>query len=262
MQQDVLFFSDGGPDLRWGGNEHARAGFTNWNTITTDTLFAGKSGIFELLNTGSEDGESWVPLEANTSIRPGWFYHADEDSLVKTPEELFNTYLTSVGRGSTLLLNVPPDQRGLIHENDIASLKGFRELLDKRFAEDLVTEAVVEASNVRGNSNQYSAENLIDGDKESYWATDDGVTTASLEFDFREEKEINYLVLQEYIQLGQRVRSFTVDGWMNDEWEEISAATTIGYKRILELDSKKVQKIRINITDSKASPVLSSVQVF
>jgi alpha-L-fucosidase len=119
MAPHILFFSDAGPGVRWVGNERGIAGETNWNTITPDTLFAGKPGIEKLLNEGEEFGSAWIPAEVDVSIRPGWFYHHKEDSLVKTGEKLFEIYLTSVGRGSTLLLNVPPDRRGLIHENDL-----------------------------------------------------------------------------------------------------------------------------------------------
>ncbi len=119
---EVLFFSDAGPGVRWVGNERGIAGETNWNTITDDTLYAGMAGINDLLATGSPDGTSWIPAEVDVSIRPGWFYHPEEDSLVKSPEQLFDIYLSSVGRGSTLLLNVPPDRRGLFHENDVAAL--------------------------------------------------------------------------------------------------------------------------------------------
>tara|TARA_Y100001935_G_C17311764_1_gene517141 strand:- start:1012 stop:2499 length:1488 start_codon:yes stop_codon:yes gene_type:complete len=262
MQEDVIFFSDAGPGVRWGGNERASAGFTNWNTITTDTLYAGKYGIEDLLNTGSEDGKSWVPLEANTSIRPGWFYHESEDSLVKSPMELFDIYLTSVGRGSTLLLNIPPDKRGLFHENDVASLQGFKALLDQRFANDLALDATIKASDVRGNSQFFSAENLIDDDKETYWATNDGVTSGEIEIQFDDKREINFVVLQEYIKLGQRVKEFSITADVDGEWEKIAEATSIGYKRILRIDPVETSKLRISIHDSKAAPVLSSIQVF
>jgi len=119
---DVIFFSDAGPGVRWCGNEQGIGGVTNWNLITPDTLYPGQPGIYDLLNVGQETGTAWIPAEVNTSIRPGWFYHPEEDSLVKTPEQLFELYLTSVGRGSTLLLNVPPDTRGLIR---IARLHGL-----------------------------------------------------------------------------------------------------------------------------------------
>jgi len=116
MQPDVIFFSDAGPGVRWIGNEQGKAGETNWNTLTPDTLYAGKSGIETLLNVGAADGTHWIPGEADVSIRKGWFWREEEDSLVKTPEMLFNIYLSSVGRGSTLLLNVPPDKTGLLHK--------------------------------------------------------------------------------------------------------------------------------------------------
>src|SRR5690606_2836064 len=163
------------------GNERGIAGETNWNTITPDTLFAGKAGITELLNTGHENGTAWIPAEVDVSIRPGWFYHAEEDSLVKSPEKLFDIYLTSVGRGSTLLLNVPPDQRGLIHENDAKALQGWRAMLDSVFKTNLAANAKATASSYRGDA--YAAQMVTDGGKETYWATDDDVTTGSIEVD-------------------------------------------------------------------------------
>ncbi|MBL3655887.1 alpha-L-fucosidase [Fulvivirga sediminis] len=262
MEPKVLFFSDGGPDLRWGGNELARAGSTNWNTISPDTIYAGMSGIQDLLNRGSENGDQWVPLEANTSIRPGWFYHAKEDSLVKTPEQLLDIYLTSVGRGSTLLLNIPPDKRGLFHENDIASLKGWNALLKKEFANDLTEGASIAASSVRGDEESYAASLVIDDNYDTYWATDDAVNTGSLEIDLGEAKQVKYITIQEYIPLGQRVKSFNVEAWSNGKWEAITEATTIGYKRILRLEEPvNTDKIKINITDSKACPVINNIEI-
>jgi len=262
LQPNAVIFSDAGPDVRWIGNERGYAGETNWNTITPDTLYPGKAGIQKLLNTGSIDGSHWIPGEVDVSIRPGWFYHAEEDSLVKTPEQLFNIYLTSVGRGSALLLNVPPDRRGLIHENDIRSLQGFSKLLHETFSNNLATGATVKASSYRGKSSQFSPENLIDGDKETYWAMDDEVVTGSFELEFSEPQTVSYILLQEYIPLGQRIKSFRVEVWNNDEWETVSEATTIGYKRILQINPVKTSKIRIHITDSKACPVISNVELY
>ena len=153
----TIFFSDAGPGCRWVGNERGVAGETNWNTISLDTLYAGKPGIENLLNTGSENGTAWVPAEVDVSIRPGWFYHAEQDSLVKTPQKLFDIYLTSVGRGGTLLLNIPPDRRGLIHEKDIEALTGFRKLLDEEFKTNLAEGAKVKAGSYRGNDRQVFA---------------------------------------------------------------------------------------------------------
>jgi alpha-L-fucosidase len=262
LQPGILFFSDAGPDIRWVGNERGYVGETNWNTLTPDTLYAGKSGINELLNTGSIDGTRWIPGEVDVSIRPGWFYHAEEDSLVKTPDQLFEIYLSSVGRGSLLLLNVPPDRRGRIHENDIKSLQGFRQRLDEAFTNNRATEAVVTASSYRGKSSRFAPENLTDGDKESYWATNDDVTTGSIELEWDEVQTVSNVVIQEYIPLGQRVKSFQVKAWKNEQWETVSEATTIGYKRILRIDPVKTMKIRIDITDSKSCPVLANIAIY
>jgi alpha-L-fucosidase len=262
LQPGILFFSDAGPDIRWVGNERGYVGETNWNTLTPDTLYAGKSGINELLNTGSIDGTRWIPGEVDVSIRPGWFYHAEEDSLVKTPDQLFEIYLSSVGRGSLLLLNVPPDRRGRIHENDIKSLQGFRQRLDEAFTNNRATKAAVTASSYRGKSSRFAPENLTDGDKESYWATNDDVTTGSIELEWDEVQTVSYVVIQEYIPLGQRVKSFQVKAWKNEQWETVSEATTIGYKRIIRIDPVKTMKIRIDITDSKSCPVLANIAIY
>src|SRR5687768_11966224 len=211
MEPDVLFFSDAGPGVRWVGNERGVAGETNWNTITPDTLFAGRAGIQELLNTGHPEGTHWIPAEVDVSIRPGWFYHAKEDSLVKSPQKLFDIYLTSVGRGSTLLLNIPPDKRGLVNEIDLASLQGWRKMIDDAFRVNLARGAEVVASGYRGEDASYAPENAVDADKETYWTTDDNVATADIQLDLGEVREVKFLLIQEYIRLGQRVKSFTVE---------------------------------------------------
>lgn len=262
MNPDVIFFSDAGPGVRWVGNERGIAGETNWNTISIDTLYAGKGGIDNLLNTGHENGTSWVPAEVDVSIRPGWFYHAKEDSLVKSPERLFEIYLTSVGRGSTLLLNVPPDRRGLIHENDVASLKGFREILDREFKNNLAPSAKVWVDQVRGGAEAYSAERITDNDPETYWATDDEVTSATLEAEWEEPQTIKYVLLQEYIPLGQRIREFEVEVMKESGWEKVAAGTTIGYKRIVKIDPVVTSGVRITIKDAKACPVLSNMEIY
>lgn len=262
MQPDVLFFSDAGPDIRWVGNERGTAGATNWNTLTPDTLYAGKAGIYDLLNTGAEDGAQWIPAEVDVSIRPGWFYHAQEDARVKTPEQLFDIYLTSVGRGSNLLLNIPPDRRGLFHEKDVASLLGFKKLLDERLTKNLAKGAKVKASNTRGNSKLYNSAHLTDGKKDTYWATDDGINTPDVEIDLGKAQRVSYILLQEYIPLGQRIKSFEIDLWQHNGWQKVAEATTVGYKRIVKLAPAVTSKIRVRVTGSKAAPVLSNLAVY
>jgi alpha-L-fucosidase len=262
FEPEILFFSDAGPGVRWVGNERGVAGETNWNTITPDTLYAGQPGTTDLLNTGHENGTAWIPAEVDVSIRPGWFYHAAEDSLVKSPQQLFEIYLTSVGRGSTLLLNVPPDRRGHFHDNDVASLKGFKELLSNEFKTNHASGASCTADNVRGEAQNFGANLLTDANPETYWATDDNVTTASAEISFEGSKPVKYIVLQEFIKLGQRVKAFNIETYSGGTWKPLSNGTTIGYKRILRVDKTDAEKIRINITASKACPLLSNVEVY
>ncbi len=262
IQPDVLFFSDAGPDIRWCGNESGFAGETNWCLINPDTLYAGKSGIEGLLNSGSADGTRWIPAEVDVSIRPGWFYHPSQDSQVKSPEKLFEIYLSSVGRGSNLLLNIPPDRRGLLHENDVKSMLGFKKLRDEAFAYNLAFNARVTASSFRGSSPQFNPANLVDNNKETFWATDNTITTSDIVIDLGIEKCIRYLVLSEYIRLGQRVRSFEIEVLKDKDWVTVATGTTIGYKRIISLDPVFAQKIRISITGSKACPVLSEIEVY
>ncbi len=262
MEPNIIFFSDAGPGVRWVGNESGIAGETNWCTINRDTLFAGKSGIEKLLNEGSENGNQWIPAETDVSIRPGWFYHAEQDSLVKSPEKLFEIYLTSVGRGSTLLLNIPPDRRGKIHENDVKALEGFRALLDREFGTSLALKSAVKASSTRGDSETYAASNLTDGNNETYWATHDDVTSATIEITLGGKKTVKYILLQEYIPLGQRVKAFNVEVWKNGQWEIAATATTIGYKRILQVEPTETEKVRINFLSSRASLVISNIEVY
>lgn len=262
VNPNVIFFSDAGPGVRWVGNENGTAGETNWNTISADTLFAGKAGIEKLLNEGNENGMQWIPAECDVSIRPGWFYHAKEDSLVKTPEQLLDIYLKSVGRGSLLLLNVPPDKRGLFHENDVKSLLGFRKVLNEEFKTNYALRADVSSNAYRGNNEKYSAAMLADGNTKTYWTTDDDKKSGNFEIDFKKVIKVKYILLQEYIQLGQRVKSFSVEVWKDGAWQNAASGTTIGHKRILKMEPIETTKIKVNILDSKACPVISNVEVY
>ncbi len=262
MDSNVIFFSDAGPGVRWVGNERGEVGETNWNMISPDTLYAGKGGIEKLLNKGSENGTHWIPAECDVSIRPGWFYHAQEDSLVKTPEQLFEIYLKSVGRGSLLLLNVPPDRLGLFNEHDVQSLKGFRQLLDQEFKTNLALHTDVTSNAFRGNDEMYSPKMITDGDSETYWSTNDETTSANFEIELKNPSLVKYIVLQEYIPLGQRVKLFLVNAWINGQWKTVAKATTIGYKRILKIEPVETYKIRIVILTSKACPVISNVEIY
>jgi alpha-L-fucosidase len=258
----AVMFSDAGPDIRWCGNERGFIGDPNWCTISADTLYPGKSGITGLLNHGDENGDNWIPAEVDVSIRPGWFYHASEDDKVRTPENLFKIYMESVGRGSSLILNIPPDRRGLFHENDVKALLGWKKLLDEAFDVNLAYGAKATADTYRGKSELYAASNAIDGYKDTYWATDDGVTTGTIEIDMYRLRKVSYLVIQEYINLGQRVKSFVVEARKGGKWEQLAEGTTIGYKRILPLGGVETSALRVKITASKACPLISNLEIY
>lgn len=251
-------------DSRWCGNEKGYIGETNWNMVTPETLIAlGKDKErLTLLNSGDENGKVWMPAEVDVSIRPGWFYHESEDSLVKTPDQLFDIYLNSIGRGAPLLLNVAPDKNGLIPERDARSLLLWKKKIDESFSNDLATNAKISVTSFRGKSAQYAATNLNDGNKDTYWATDDGITSGTIECDFGTSQKIQFIILQEYLKLGQRVKSFNVEIFQNGGWKLVAGATTIGYKRILMLGSVETSNIRINILGARACPVVSNIEIY
>jgi alpha-L-fucosidase len=230
------------PCVRWVGHEAGHASETDWGA-------------------GTRGGKQWMPAETDVSIRPGWFYHASEDDKVKSLDDLLNIYYASVGHGSVLLLNVPPDPRGLIATPDVERLKEFGTAIKAIFSNDLATNKPVSATNVRANSNHFSANNVTHGGN-AYWATDDSVKAASLTVHLGKPTAFNNIVLQEYLPLGQRIAAFTVDGNVNGSWQQIGAGTTIGYKRILWIPRVSATDVRINVTDSDASPVLSHVGLY
>lgn len=263
LQPHAIIFSDIGPGCRWMGNERGVGGTTNWSTLNVSGFGVGLAApSAEVLNTGNMNGEKWIPAEVDVSIRPGWFYSASTDDKVKSVGKLTEIYYTSVGRNSNLLLNVPPDLRGLIHPNDSARLMEFRKIIDETFAENLARNAKAIASYVRGNAGKYSEKNLLDGNYDSYWTTDDNQLTASIEIILDKEQSFNRLVLQEYIPLGQRIKSFSVEYWDQNKWQPIDNQTTVGYKRILCFPIITTKKIRLHIEDALACPVLSEIGIF
>lgn len=259
LQPNIVIWNDGGDrgDLRWVGTEAGNVGETNWS------LLNAKGDVsWNMLHYGLENGDAWVAAEVNTSIRPEWFYHPSEDAKVKTVPQLMETYYNSIGRNATLLLNFPIMPNGLIHPNDEKAALGFAKAVKDAFAVNLVAKAKATATNVRGNSKQFDAVNAIDNNKDTYWATDDAVTKASLTIDLGKPTTFNRFLAQEYIRLGQRVKAFTVEALVDGSWKEIAKATTIGYKRILRFPTVKATKLRFNITDSKACPVISAIGIY
>lgn len=259
-QPDTIIFSDAGPDIRWVGNERGIAGETNWSTRDNEGSFPGFADE-KALNTGDENGTSWIPAECDVSIRPGWFYHAEEDKKLKSVDQLMDIYLGSVGRNCNLLLNIGVDRRGLVNENDITRLMEFKAAREKAFGENLAKGSIT-ASNTRGRAKRFAASNVLDGSFDTYWSTDDGLTNASLTLDLGRETNIDTVLLQENIALGQRVKRFVVEAWNGKEFQTIAQATTIGYKRIIRFNKTRTSKVRIVIKDAKASPVVSTFELY
>ncbi len=259
LQPGIVIWNDGGDraDLRWVGTEGGRVGETNWSLLN-----ATGDVPFEMLHYGVENGDSWVPAEVNTSIRPEWFYHPGEDAKVKTLPQLMDIYYHSVGRNAALLLNFPIMPNGRIHPADEKAALDLAQAVKEAFAVNLAANARAEASEIRGKAGKFGPNKAIDNNTETYWTTDDSICTASLTIDFGKPTSFNRFMAREYIRLGQRVRSFVVEALEDGDWREIAKGTTIGYKRILRFPVTKSAKLRFRITGSKACPVISEIGIY
>jgi alpha-L-fucosidase len=171
-------------------------------------------------------------------------------------------FYNSIGRNATLLLNFPIMPNGLIHEYDEKVVLEFAQAIKKAFAVNLAKGSKAEASNVRGNDQRFDADKAVDQNFETYWTTDDNVTMASVTMNFKKSVSFNRILIQEYIRLGQRVKSFKVESFTNGVWMGIAKETTIGYKRILRFNTVQAVKIRLTITDSKSCPLISNIEIY
>ncbi len=260
LSPSTVVFSDVGPDIRWVGNEKGIAGTTNWNTLNIDGFTPGLGApSTDTLNIGNKYGTHWIPAECDVSIRPGWFYHAEEDNKVKSPEELFQLYLKSVGRGATLLLNVPPDRRGKFHATDSAALVGFRKLRQQSFKTNLL----------QGAATYY----LHSGILKKAPALSDGkiVTTVTMEateihsagVELKENRKVNCIVLREDLRNGQQCAEFKLLLFDKDDKliKEIKG-TTIGRKRILTFPAVNVNTVELTILGQKGATKISEIEAY
>ena len=260
LSPSTVVFSDIGPDVRWVGNEKGIAGKTNWNTIDTAGFLRGEGAPpTDTLNQGNVNGKVWVPAECDVSIRPGWFYHANEDDKVKSAEVLFDLYLKSVGRGANFLLNIPPDRRGRIHENDSIALVGFHRLRTQNFSNNLLksTQARVSvASTAKRNQN---AKLVIDGNAETHIEVQPG---DSINISLPSKTKINSIVLGEAIKFGQQaIRGKLILRNTNQVAREVNFST-IGRKRILTFPATDANQVSITVEQGKGPILLSEIQAF
>ncbi|MCR5463948.1 MAG: alpha-L-fucosidase [Bacteroidales bacterium] len=260
-QPEAVMFSDVGPGCRWVGNESGIAGRTNWSTFSPEGFTAGAGAPpGDTLQIGNIHGNAWVPAETDVPLRLGWFWRESENDKVKSLQELVSIYNTSVGRNSLLLLGVAPDITGHIHPADSVRLMEFGSAIKEIFSTNLAEGATVKASSNRGR--EFKAANILDGDYDSYWAAPDGINDAVLTFDLGTEKTFNRILLQEYIPLGQRIKAFTIKVLTADgSWKEIASETTIGFKRIVPVETVTTSKIEVNVS-SFASPIINNFGLF
>ncbi len=258
LQPKAMLFSDAGPDCRWAGNEQGWVGETNWSLLKREEYYPGCDCAAQL-QVGDEDGTHWVPAEVDVSVRPGWFYHESEDHKVRSLPEMVDIYYNSVGRNGSLLLNFPVDKRGLIHENDVKRLEEWYSVIQSDFENNLAKNIQVKASSSR---KKHIPINLIDDDPETFWMPLNDEKSASIVLSFKKETEFNRFLVQEYIPLGQRVHEFEVAIERSGKWETIAKGTTIGNKRILRFPNVKSKRIKLSINKSKASPIISNIEVY
>jgi hypothetical protein len=242
-----------GPDVRWVGTESGYGRETEWSVLpdivsNADSIAASSQqypvdGAFSPADlTGSDLGSrdklkdaralSWYPAETDVSIRPGWFYHAAEDNRVKSPEKLVDIYFHSVGMNSVLLLNIPPDKRGLIHENDIRSLQGMKKILDETFRL-----------------------NLLEG-------TAITVGKGYFEYALKQKASFNTILVQEDIKVGQRIGKFHFEAWDGTAWKTFAGGTTVGHRRILRFPMQEALKIRFFVDESRGEPAIMNIGLF
>ena len=249
LQPTCLIWNDGSSrgDLRWVGTEAGNVGETNWSLLNHDGEVT-----WSMLHYGLEDGDSWVPGETNTSIRPGWFYHETENEHVKSLSKLMDTYYKSVGRNSTLLLNFPVAPNGRIHPND--SLRGlaFKKMIDEVFKENLIEKGKVKVEKGIGAQ------------------AEGNLHSSTFTVQWNKPMSFNRFLAEEDIALGQRVKKFMLEVEVNGKWQPLKDAlaengdglTTIGHRRIICFPTLTATKLRFTITDSKAEPIIKKLGVY
>jgi len=264
-----------GPDVRWVGTESGYGRETEWSVVPANNLdqttVAGNSqkdlafkpqGDMRGDDLGGRDkiknakGLVWYPAETDVSIRPGWFYHEQEDNKVKTPEKLLDIYYHSIGRNSVLLLNIPPNKKGIIQEQDVQHLMDWKKLRDETFANNLAKKAII--STLNGVHEKY----LTDGKYTSYWTTKNSDTTAVINIQFASIQTFNMLLLQEYIGVGQRIEKFVLEYQERGEWQKAAEGTTVGFKRILQFNTVTAGKLRLRIVSSRQNPTISELGLY
>ena len=272
-----------GPDIRWCGNEAGDTRDAEWSVVPArlrDTeMIADKSQqtddtdfSFRRRTISSSDADLgsreflkdepdliWYPVEVNTSIRPGWFYHQEEDDKVRSLEELSQIYFHSVGGNGTFLLNIPPNKEGLLAKEDVERLKELGEFLRKAFKRNLVEEAVLAVDSYKEG---FEIENVREPGYGKYFSTREGITSCTIDIEFEEETVIHYLILQENIEMSQRIEGFSVWTETDGNLREVYRGKVVGYKHIAQLKGIRTKFLQIKIHDARVCPTVAFLGVF
>jgi len=266
LQPNAAIFSDVGPDIRWVGNESGEAKDTCWATFTpknpVDASLTATPGnaTYKEGTSGHRNGKYWIPAESDFPLRKGWFYHPDEQP--RSPEELWKIYLKTVGRGAAMDIGLAPDTRGLLCDDDVNALQGFGKILSETFKMNLAAQAEIKAGNTRFNSPTYCAENLVDDNADTYWATNDAATNCGVVFSFKKPVTFNVIRFGEYLPLGQRVEGWEVAIWSENGWKKIAEGASIGSSRIIQVNPVATTRVRLRITQSPVCPAISNFGLY
>ena len=255
---DAMIFGGTVPDIRWIGNESGWAGETNWSPYSYD-----RAAKYNQAQWGMKDGDKWLPGECDVSIRPGWFYHHREDHQVRTVPNLVDLYYRSVGHNANFLLNFPVALSGQIHPTDSARAVEWYHTIQAELKDNLLAGVKPKASDTRGSN--YKAVNVTDDSWDSYWATPDGVTTGTLTFPLPAGTQLNRVMIQEYIPLGQRVCAFAIEVEKEGVWSPVETSdtlSTVGYKRIVRFKTTQADALRISFTEAKGPLCINNVEAF
>ena len=243
--------------IRWGGTEQGTGSATNWCRYDDVT-----STDWNVARTGVKDGKYWMPVEGNTTILypKKWYYN--ESSNPRTLTNFVDLYYSTIGQNATFILGLSIGPDGTIPDRDVKSMLAQKKQLDREFAVNLASDAKITASNFRGNDSFYGPDKVNDKTTQTYWSTKDGVKKAMLTIDFNKEVSFNRLLLQEYIALGQRIHKFTLEVEQNGNWRQVSAGTTIGYKRIIRFETAKGSKARVTFETDAPALTISNLEIY
>lgn len=279
--QPLACISVCGPDVRWCGNEAGQTRPSEWSVVparTADTekiaadsqqtdeeAFRSRRIRAQDMDLGSREilaGEEeliWYPAEVNTSIRPGWFYHASENDKVKSLKELVHIYEHSVGGNATFLLNIPPDPNGLIHTADLERLHELGEYIRNTYWRNLADGAKISCDSCMEG---YGPENLRIDDGDSCLRTAEGITACDITLEWKEPVKVRRVVLKENLNYSQRIENFEIEVWQDGEFRSVYQGTVVGYQRIAVMEELCTDRLRVRILDARVSLAISFLGIY